>query len=478
MKGSTLSIILCLAVALGCVERAPELSPADRERLREFVSTDAPEPEHELDVQFDNGVRLVGYDVTTEEARPGQPFTVTWYWHATQNLDDGWNLFTHIADSTGESRYNQDGVGVVREIYQPGHWESGQYIRDVQEVTLPADWNDPVATFYLGLWNGPHRLRVRSGPSDGDNRAEALELRVAASRSAAAPSPSPAAEADEAPTPVRPPPVLRANRGADITIDGETEEPSWREARTTGPFVNTGDGSGAELEATARVLWDDEHLYVTWQIADDYVQNDLDERDAELWTQDAFEIMVDPDGDGRNYFELQVSPTGQLFDTRYDSRRQPQPTGHTDWNPEVEVAVNVDGTANDDSPDEGWSGEIAIPWSAFGDDQAAPEGGTVWRVNFYVMDKRPADQGMRAVGWSPTMTNDFHVPDRFGRVYFDAPREAEAEQPEAARPNGPDIQIEPTRAAAIREAIRMREAVGERGLRNPPQPRRPIPPAQ
>jgi len=476
MKRSTLTIFICLGLALGCVERAPELSPADRERLREFVSTEAPEPEHELGVQFDNGVRLLGYDVTTEEAQPGQPFTVTWYWHATQNLDDGWSLFTHVADSTGESRYNQDGVGVVREIYQPGRWESGQYIRDVQEVTLPADWNDPVATFYLGLWNGPHRLRVRSGPNDGDNRVEALELRVAASRSAAAPAP--AAEEDDAPAPVRPPPVLRVVRAENLAIDGELEEPSWREARSTGPFVNTTDGSNTELEASARVAWDDENLYVAWEIADTFVQNDLDERDAELWTQDAFEIMVDPDGDGRNYFELQVSPTGQLFDTRYDTRRQPQPTGHTDWNPEVEVAVHVDGTANDDQPDEGWRGEIAIPWSAFGDDQAAPEDATVWRMNFYVMDKRPADQGMRAAGWSPTMTNDFHVPDRFGRLYFSAPGEEQAEAEPAADGQGRAPMLDPSRSAAIREAIRLREALGPEGLRNPPQPRRRIPPAQ
>ena len=42
--------------------------------------------------------------------------------------------------------------------------------------------------------------------------------------------------------------------------------------------------------------------------------------------------MVDPDGDGKNYFELQVSPANKAFDTRYDTRRMPKPFGHMDWN--------------------------------------------------------------------------------------------------------------------------------------------------
>ena len=54
----------------------------------------------------------------------------------------------------------------------------------------------------------------------------------------------------------------------------------------------------------------------------------LSGHDAHLWEQDAVELMIDPDGDGKNYFELQLSPTELVFDTRFDSRRQPQPFGH------------------------------------------------------------------------------------------------------------------------------------------------------
>lgn len=465
-------IVLCaLATLLGaCVERSPELSPADRERLRELVSETAPTPQHRLDVQFDNGVQLLGYDLSAEELTPGQAATITWYWHAAQDLDDGWAIFTHVADAAGENRLNQDGVGVVRELYMPGRWQAGQYIKDVQEVTLPSDWNSDRAVFYLGLWNGPHRLTIRSGPNDGENRVRAVSVPVASSPTAAA---DPAERAAPPPRPVRAPPTLRAERAAGpIRIDGRVDEDEWQGARSTGAFVNTTDGSPAELRATARVAYDDDNLYVAFEVADDFVQNDLRGTDAHLWEQDAVEIMLDPGADGRNYFELQVSPTGQVFDTRYDTRRQPQPFGDVAWSSRLRNRVTVRGTANDQDTDEGYTAEIAIPWAslAAGDPPAGrPEPNDTWGVNFYVMDKRPGDAGQRSAGWSPTHENDFHVPARFGRVTFAAPAVAAAEGTPIGAPGSllpvPQIQLPSDAVDALRRQL-------ARG--NPRDPRDPV----
>src|SRR5690606_22518817 len=191
----------------------------------------------------------------------------------------------------------------------------------------------------------------------------------------------------------------------------------------------------------------------------DFVQNTIATRDGHLWEQDAVEIMVDPGGDGRNYFEMQVSPTGQVFDTRYDTRRQPQPFGDVAWNSRLSAEVQVRGTANDEEADQGYVAEIAIPWRAFraGTPPAAkPDAGETWNMNLYVMDTRPAGQGQRSAGWSPTHEGDFHGPARFGRVTFQpeapAPVAAAAPAAEVTRV-APQLQLRPEAAAALKRHV-------------------------
>lgn len=204
-------------------------------------------------------------------------------------------------------------------------------------------------------------------------------------------------------------------------IDGHLDEAVWRKAPATEVFVNTMTGAPAEPRTTARMMWDETHLYVAFEVEDDFLKSDLEGRDRHLWTQDAVEVMVDPGGEGRNYFELQLSPTGQIFDTRFDARRVPQPFGHTSWESGMRGAVVTRGTVNDDELDDGYVAELAIPWSAFAHGSppaSAPAPGEEWRIALYVLDLRP-NGGQRGVGWSPPLIGDFHVPERFGRVVFE-----------------------------------------------------------
>ncbi len=147
-------------------------------------------------------------------------------------------------------------------------------------------------------------------------------------------------------------------------------------------------------------------------------------RDAHLWEQDCVELMFDPDGDAKNYFEIQVSPRGVVFDTRYDSRRVPKPYGHVDWDSKVRVGVSPHGKIGDREADAGYTVEIAIPWQAFsldGKRVPPPAIGDQWRANLYVMDL--GEEHQRAAAWSPLGTGDFHVPRRFGILTFRGPLE-------------------------------------------------------
>lgn len=211
----------------------------------------------------------------------------------------------------------------------------------------------------------------------------------------------------------------RASRAP--VIDGRLDDPAWQDAPWTEPFVQTMTGAPGQPRTRARLTWDAEFLYAAFEVEDDYLRADLSGQDPHLWTQDTVELMIDPDGDGLNYFELQLAPSGETFDTRYDSRRVPQPFGHLRWESGIEGAIALRGTLNDDAADEGYTAELRIPWSAFDAGQTPagpPSAGDTWRLALYVLDARPEGQG--GVGWSPPMVGDFHVPERFGRLVFTA----------------------------------------------------------
>jgi hypothetical protein len=210
-------------------------------------------------------------------------------------------------------------------------------------------------------------------------------------------------------------PSYRAPHVDAPRIDGRLNDRAWSIAPSTERFVATMDGSLQDPEATARIAWDDEHLFIAFDVADDFLKSDLSGDDPHLWEQDCVEVMLDPGGDGRDYFEIQLSPSEEIFDTRFDTRRLPQPFGRVSWASEMDGATEVHGTLNDEASDEGYTAELRIPWRAFSPNER-PNDGDEWRIALYVLDARPTDQ--RGVGWSPPLIGDYHVPNRFGRVAF------------------------------------------------------------
>jgi hypothetical protein len=424
----------------GCVEQppqrrgnAPGVSAQEIEAVRRRVASNtAPSPQHALNFNYGDKVTLLGYDITPapDQIRPGTNVTITWYWRTDATTGDGWRLYTHL-DDANEPRQNHDNDGDVRRAYQPERWRRGEYITDRQSFEIPSNWDSPVVKVHVGLWKGDERMRVVRGQTSSDGRALAMTLNTGA---------QPRVSELEVP---------RAS-GA-ITIDGQLDEAAWRTAGFTGPLVHpsTGAAAGAnDARGSVRVLWDEQHLYLGWEVTDDHLVETGTERDAHYWENDTTEVLIDPDGDGRNYYEIQVSPGGHTFDSQ-----QPQPPsagsfGNVGWNPNLRVAVTRNGTlGNDSDTDTGYTVEVAIPWSEInaGAPHTPPQEGDAWRMNFFLMDK-PKQGGVRHAAWSPPRSGNFHATDRFGRVRFVGAAPAAAAAAPTVAPIAPVVA--PVRPAA------------------------------
>jgi len=150
-------------------------------------------------------------------------------------------------------------------------------------------------------------------------------------------------------------------------IDGVLKENEWENAPWTNLFTDiSGEGFPTpRFETRAKMLWDNDYLYVGAKMEEPDVWAYVTKRDEIIYFDNDFEIFLDPDNDGKNYFEMEFNALANVFDLLIE---HPYRAFHNcfvtySWDsPGVKVATHIDGTLNDNSDrDRGWTIEVAIP---------------------------------------------------------------------------------------------------------------------
>lgn len=144
-----------------------------------------------------------------------------------------------------------------------------------------------------------------------------------------------------------------------IVVDGEFEDPAWRDAALSGAFLDAA-GAAARPHSEMRFLWDESGLYLALYAADENIEEKAPVPDGPLWKADSFHLVFEGDGEER---QLDIAPHGAVTD---GLRRGGGAVDYT-WQSGVRVGSDVDGTVNDRSDDdEEWVEEVAVPWAALG----------------------------------------------------------------------------------------------------------------
>ncbi len=208
---------------------------------------------------------------------------------------------------------------------------------------------------------------------------------------------------------------------APPVIDGRVDESEWA-ASDDLAFVQW-NNEPAQSETHARVLWDDEFLYIAFVGDDVELHGTMTKRDENLWEEhEVYEVFLDADGTGQSYLEFEINPVNALVDLVLPYADKPrQLEGCKDWDSKgLQWATQVQGTVEaGEQDDTGWSVEMALPLNEVLDaEEVPPPVGTIWRLNLYRMDRTGEDTEFQA--WSPTMTPkpNYHVPERFGKLEF------------------------------------------------------------
>lgn len=208
-----------------------------------------------------------------------------------------------------------------------------------------------------------------------------------------------------------------------MKIDGKPDETSWQKAASTEAFEDISGAGFAvpKYETKAKMLWDDDYLYVSAVLNEENIKAKLSQRDTIIYYDNDFEVFLDPDGDGHNYFEIEINARGVVFDLMLDKPYRCGGNFMVQWDcPGLKTAVSCQGTLNKDKDtDKSWSVEMAIPHKALTVNFNNPlKAGNTWRVNFsrvqWLKEKGPEENWV----WTSTGKVDMHMPDRWGYVYF------------------------------------------------------------
>lgn len=224
-------------------------------------------------------------------------------------------------------------------------------------------------------------------------------------------------------TQTQPPlPTYEVHRASSpIVIDGKLDDKAWASA-TVAELTHTWDSqTGLKHKTAARLLWDDNNLYVAFDLEDSDITAQFTQRDDPTYRDDAAEIFVNPrPSQTTAYIGLEMNARAVFYDYVTVATAAGPRLFFKRFNLEgVKVATVINGTLNArGDQDRGWTVEAAIPWVNFEELSRKPSPGTVWTFNLNRWDG--VEPNRRMTIWSDPVQNwpNPHVPERFGQMRF------------------------------------------------------------
>ncbi|MEO9891413.1 carbohydrate-binding family 9-like protein [Aurantibacter sp.] len=223
-------------------------------------------------------------------------------------------------------------------------------------------------------------------------------------------------------------PLFKALKASEkIEIDGKSNETIWQktESRTFDYFYNIVNPDDKQ-QTTIRMLWDDDNIYLFYDMQDHYLTARETKRDGEPYLDDCAEIffITAPDSLDTHFgYELNLNKASNdfiYFNDFYDGKS----IAFKKYDPDFKIEITHNGTINDNSDiDVGWTMELAIPIANFGKlGEIVPiKTGNRWAFLAVRQDRNDAEGNRRSTSTIfpiYDISKNVHQANRFGLVEF------------------------------------------------------------
>ncbi len=207
-----------------------------------------------------------------------------------------------------------------------------------------------------------------------------------------------------------------------MVIDGNWDKTEWKNIEALNIKNQMGEKPLFTPEVQAKMMYDDENLYVIFRVMDRYVHCLVTDIDGPVYEESAVEFFFSPDPQfPERYFNLEINCGGTPL-MRYNdfSKKQQVPLRVEDIK-KVEIAHSLPQVV-DPEIDEPvtWTLEYRIPLDILSrySKILKPKPGTEWRANLYKIAEKGTN--VHFLTWSPVNNPvpNFHLPQFFGIIKF------------------------------------------------------------
>jgi hypothetical protein len=110
---------------------------------------EVPNPQN---INFDNQIELIGYDISSLTSAAGETVELTLYWRALETMSTDYVVFANIIDRQTLTKYADSNAMPVEWTRPTSTWTVGEIIEDKHKLTIRDDAEAGIYQIELGLY--------------------------------------------------------------------------------------------------------------------------------------------------------------------------------------------------------------------------------------------------------------------------------------------------------------------------------------
>jgi hypothetical protein len=120
---------------------------------------DVPEIQHPLEARLGDGVLFLGYDLSSDDVKPGNTMEITLYWQALAEMRVSYTVFTHLLDAE-EGLWGQMDSIPLRGEAPTTSWVSGEVVADEYDIVVETAAPPGSYTMEIGMYDSDSGQRL------------------------------------------------------------------------------------------------------------------------------------------------------------------------------------------------------------------------------------------------------------------------------------------------------------------------------